>query len=80
VDNLLTKGKADPGTGILIGGVKALEKSKYRLREFRVDSNAIVMNAYSPFFSVFSGSDPDQRRLFTPVFQRVPQQVLQQLQ
>src|SRR5690242_7656571 len=78
-DNLLANRKADSGAWILITRVQPLKDDEYPLVILLRDSNAVVAHGEMPDSGFLLRGDADLRRPFAPEFDRVADQVLQEL-
>jgi hypothetical protein len=79
LDDLLADRQPEPSAAVLSLGVQPLEDHEDALRILWLDTNAVVANAEEPFISLTLGRDVDARRVGAPVFQRVADQVLEEL-
>src|SRR6266478_1242336 len=77
--DLSADGQTDAGAGVFLARVKPLEHLKDTLEVLRLDADPVVLDGKHP--SVFHGcsGNLDFRLPFVAVFDRVPDQILEQL-
>jgi len=78
-DNLFADRQPDPRASILLPVVKPLKDDEDALGVLRRDANAVVPYGKDPPTAITAGRDMHAGRLVTPEFDRVSDQVLEQL-
>ncbi len=80
LDNLLTYGQANASAFILGAVMQAFEDAKHQFRVFRADTDPLVSYTEPPQISLAFCSYLDHGRRLAVVLERVPNQVLKELQ
>ncbi len=80
MDNLLTDGQPNPGTGVPGSGVQTLKKAEYLLAVSRTDADSVVMHTYPPHCTFVMSPHFNYSWFHTSVFDSVSDDVLEQLE
>src|SRR5438876_10828983 len=78
LDDFLADGQADPGAGIILLSVQALEESENALRVAALDANAVVANGEQPVRFFRACFDVNSRRRTSIELDGVTQKVFKQ--
>ena len=78
-DDLSADGQTDAGAGVLLARVKPLEHLKDALEVLRLDADPVVLDRKDPPVVRRCSGNLDFRLPFVAVFDRVPDQILEQL-
>src|ERR1700693_2120455 len=78
-NHAFTNGKPDAGALILLIAVKSFEYPKDVLLVLRIDPDPVVLHSKTPRGTLLDCRNVDARRLVSPVFERVADQVLKHL-
>ena len=78
LNDFLADRQSDSGPGA-IAAMQAFKQHEYVVEILRFDADAIILNADHVFRTFGNGGNVHDRRLFAPVLDRVPDQVLEHL-
>src|SRR5690348_1215814 len=79
VDDLLADRKSDPGAGIFVAVVQALEHEEDALAVLRIEPDAVVGDREEPRAVVFAGAHVHARTLGAVELERIRDEVLEEL-
>ncbi len=77
--DFFANGQPYAGAGVFSAGVEPLEHLKDALGILRLNADPVILNGKSPLISIRFGSDADFRPALVAIFDRIANEILEQL-